>query len=540
MIGVIASCCCEVGSCICQRPVCDEGYPPALYPSVGYPQFIDPPTQVYAGTFWHAWWNAIHIDATVGVDITIEITPPTGPVKKIHVYGDLPLVGTNAGPGHIEVDGTEYSLAICGPFPSGIMSDGTGTQAELDAVTASNDNDPEWWARLNRYDIPQWHGNLSVEVDNGTPFSANVTINYPNVIIGNATSAGAWQIGALTAAYGLDMCIWEVTAIPEMLDVIGKLGSLAKVWMTATGDPDSRLCPTFCPRYWQLRVLRSVSEEIAPGEVLRFGETQTIVQNGTETIGGLTWSYNVSISMTPQDWCLATDQCGCAQSYSEQSLCVLDADITIPFEPDCNPGIGANMTTTLVMGLCGRFDVVHSPVWQQLDIDPNIGGYLGCRPFEAAMPDAGHATKPYRNEWNVVLNPDSSIPGADGYLKRKLIPPATPQLPTVGTPPCNGCIDVTLTDPAANYFCIGISYDVINQFGRCGMFMFDTACGIGYSGVAPCNNLSFSMYLCGPWTAIWNPYVDCVPDGSYTLCCTPPTPPCGGGATVSFSVGSYP
>jgi hypothetical protein len=515
MTNLAALCCCS-GSCACAHPICVDDYPPALYPSIGRPIFVTNP-QHYAGVLWPAWWNGIHPRATLTVSIVIEVDPPVGATMKLEVSGTLPLGGTN---GAQVVNVYEDSWGIspstpCGPWPQTAVR--CGSAGLPDAPIAELTGDPAWWPYRNRYLIPQWSGPLKVTVDDNSQRTLPVTINYPIAVVGNHTTCNrtGWQYGATEGAYGFDLCILDAIDIPTALKPIGKLGDMSKVWLAPTGD--NVACPNTCAKNLQLRVLRGITSEIAANEVLRFGVAQNISQTGTEVIGGLTWAYKAIITLTPNNWCLLDAGCGCIQSYSEKSMCTMNAVVTIPIDNQCS---GASTATgTLIIGLVAHDDVAY-PTWE------NTGGYLGCRPFEAAMPFAGHVDVLYRNVYNYLTNGNHF---ANGRWHRKM--PAPTASNAYATPPgCGtfnpafqgGCTPVTL-QTGGNFFCVTLSDDPDNQFGRCGQMMLDFACGVSYTVDACPTNVTLIIYPCSPMTMYWPAETQCTPAGTHTLYCGSPT-----------------
>jgi hypothetical protein len=387
-----------------------------------------------------------------------------------------------------------------------------------DAPITENTGDPAWWPYRNRYLIPQWSGPIKVSIDD-TAYTLPVTINYPIAVVGNHTTCNrtGWQYGATEGAYGFDLCILDAIDIPTALQPIGKLGTMSKVWLAPTGD--SVACPNTCAKNLQLRVLRGITSEIAANEVLRLGNTQIINQTGTEVIGGQTWAYTATITMTPNNWCLLDPGCGCIQSYSEKSMCVMNAVVTIPINDICT---GASTATgTMIIGLVAHDDVAY-PTWE------NTGGYLGCRPFEAAMPFAGHVDVPYRNVFNYLTNGDYF----DGTRWTRMMPAPVATNLYVTPPGCGsfnpafggGCTPVTLQTGGA-FFCVTLSDDPDNQFGRCGQMMLDFPCGTSYSVDACPANLTLSLFPCSPMTIYWPATTTCTPAGVHTLIClgTPTT-----------------
>jgi hypothetical protein len=200
-------------------------------------------------------------------------------------------------------------------------------------------------------------------------------------------------------------------------------------------------------------------------------------------------------------------------------MCVMNAVVTIPINDICT---GASTATgTMIIGLVAHDDVAY-PTWE------NTGGYLGCRPFEAAMPFAGHVDVPYRNVYNYLTNGDYF----DGTRWTRMMPaPAATNL--YATPPgCGsfnpafggGCTPVTLQTGGA-FFCVTLSDDPDNQFGRCGQMMLDFPCGTSYSVDACPANLTLSLFPCSPMTIYWPATTTCTPAGVHTLIClgTPTT-----------------
>jgi hypothetical protein len=446
------------------------------------------------------------------VSILIEVDPPVGATMKLEVSGTLPLGGTNGAQevNIFEDDWRAYPSTPCGPYPQTVVR--CGSAGLPDAPIAELTGDPAWWPYRNRYLIPQWSGPIKVSIDD-TAYTLPVTINYPIAVVGNHTTCNrtGWQYGATEGAYGFDLCILGATDIPTALKPIGKLGTMSKVWLAPTGD--DRACPNTCAQNLQLRVLRGITSEIAANEVLRLGNTQIINQTGTEVIGGQTWAYTATITMTPNNWCLLDPGCGCIQSYSEKSMCTMNAVVTIPINDICT---GASTATgTMIIGLVAHDDVAY-PTWE------NTGGYLGCRPFEAAMPFAGHVDVPYRNVYNYLTNGDYF----DGTRWTRMMPaPVATNL--YATPPgCGtfnpafggGCTPVTLQTGGA-FFCVTLSDDPDNQFGRCGQMMLDFPCGTSYSVDACPANLTLSIFPCSPMTIYWPAETQCTPAGVHTLVC---------------------
>jgi hypothetical protein len=290
---------------------------------------------------------------------------------------------------------------------------------------------------------------------------------------------------------------------------------MSKVWLAPTGDV--RACPNTCAKNLQLRVLRGITSEIAANEVLRFGVEQNITETGTEVIGGLTWAYKAIITLTPNNWCLLDAGCGCIQSYSEKSMCTMNAVVTIPIDNQCS---GASTATgTLIIGLVAHDDAAY-PTWE------NTGGYLGCRPFEAAMPFAGHVDVLYRNVYNYLTNGNHF---ANGRWHRKM-PAPTASDAYVAPPGCGtfnpafqgGCTPVTL-QTGGDFFCVTLSDDPDNQFGRCGQMMLDFACGVSYTVDACPTNVTLIIYPCSPMTMYWPAETQCTLAGTHTLYCGAPT-----------------
>jgi hypothetical protein len=335
------------------------------------------------------------------------------------------------------------------------------------------------------------------------------TLDYPVAVVANHGTCNrtGWEYGANQGAFGFDLCIPDIITEIDTLLPAPKIGSLARAWIAPTTDCGQ--CPTAVTR---LRILRGITQTIAADEVLRFGEERKIIQSGTERIGGLQWAYAVNATLVPGGWCVLDNRCGCGQSYSEQGACVLNGTVTVPLDPKCSNQTTA--TATISLGLEAHEDN-FTPTWEFTN------GYLGCRPFEAAMPEAGHVDVPYRQKYNRGLSFDGYLNGR-GFWEMPC--------PTFGTlyaapPACNGfeggCTPVTLVT-GGDRFCCFMGRNP-NPHGACGTFKFEFGCDSLYD-VDICNQPPFALQLyltlCSPQYAYWPAETQCTPAaGSYAFFC---------------------
>ena len=516
MTNAAVWCCGTCGCAGCVHPPCLQGeidYT-VRYPSIGRPKFNTNP-QHYAGVLWPAWWNVIARTATLNVDITFTLTPPLPALPiSFRIEGDLGLAGTNGNQdANIFSDSWgQYPTMPCGPWPYAIVLCGTGPAVDDAPITAGNN--PVWWPYRNRYLIPRWQGNLKMTRNSVVTYEPT-TLDYPIAVIANHTTCNrtGWEYGATQGAYGFDLCIPDLITEIDTLLPAAKIGSLTKAWIAPTTDCGT--CPATSTR---LRIIRGITQEILADQVLRFGEQRKIIQNGTERIGGLQWAYAVDATLTPNGWCVLDDRCGCGQSYSEQGACTLSGTVTVPLDPKC--GNQTSATAAISLGLEAHEDSL-TPTWEFTN------GYLGCRPFEAAMPAAGHVDVPYRQKWNWGLSYD----GVDGTGRPYWKMPC-PAAGTLFAPPpgCaysgfgGGCTPVTLVN-GLDFFCCYIGDNSPpNPHGKCGTFKFDFGCDVLYD-ITICDvpPLSSQLYttLCSPMYAYWPAHTKCSPaTGSYSLYCS--------------------
>lgn len=520
----------------------------AQYPSIGYA--AEPNAE---GKFWAAWWNGIHFQGILTVEITIEIVRRTV-VTSTGCDEIEPITGIECEDSELDpVTGcaiTEYvdkwEWEINGQLQAlGLRGDQDPLGDDCDLVrfpepppvpwpdeitslctTGPGDEDvnPRWWPKDTRYILPRWRGTLTVKRPSGAPPDSFpqiaelgqvevvkrcgtpvpsqqvVDIDYPNVVIPSHDAGGACQScelcpGGQEAAIGMDICTVRLiqdmqTMLPEPEDENKPMGGeLATVWW---GFPTDRREPlSGGPKPVRFRVLYGALARMMAGDTIRPGAGFSADETYEHIDGNQTWTVRVAVSMQPTDWCLYDELCGCIQSYSETCPTTYLASLSLDVSNQCEQ---AEATGDYLMTLEQCFS----------EIDEPTGGSLRGQPVERCH----SCWKAYRNEYS----------GRETWETPFVQPMQAPEFAEMfsGEEICEGsgtgCFEVELVGSGV------FGSQPIAGYWACGYIEWQFPGSALYEFTYPCEETGLEALVFFPdCYAEWPAYLQCCPGGTWTL-----------------------